>query len=763
KARAKKRMNKAVKTIKQKVPRTVDIVYRQAIDEIKATIDPSLRSKKTLKEREGLQEFLKRNPEKAKDIPIKLIEALGKKPLNSYTIEELEQIAGEIERLKDLGGLRRKLEVKQYEKGKQKDLEAIKAGSVPINDRTMFKTEKIGQKLSLKTRTKNKLSRMLNTAAQKWRSVATPMDVMFDMLDGTKNYLGANYRIFKKALDTRWSNYLDTRDEHSLDVIKLSISLGLKEGNFERIGVHAALQQEGGRQKLIDTGYTEEQIDDVKLNPEEMKLYELMREKLDDLTPEIEDVMHNVYNQPLQTVANYFSFMTDFESMTDYEIRDIYGDKTIEFSSALKKNVGQGFTITRKGGKQKIKINAMEIFLQHTDNASYLIEMGEEIKRLAEIAATEDYRKAVGDVGQEEVRSWLDLMARKGRTQRNKTIPILDIFRKHTGAAVIGFKLSSALVNATPLLDGAGLIGRYAFQGASDIATSRQWRAFLSKNFPEVRDRMGGDIELLDFGSSTLEKTEKMGFWALQKIDGLAASSIAAGSYQKYIDEHGLKLDFENPNPEAINYAQRIMRRSQSSAFFKDLPSAFTRGTLTGNKSLDRLLLQFQSFILNRWSLIEHDMIRSGIKNKNIGQAANMFFWLAMAGFAEMGLRRLSKELIALLTGEELDDWSETFSKEAVVNTLQNVPFISQGVSLYNYGNIPVPTLSLMQDIGEKIVTLRRTKDPDKRLLKSLELIVLSTGVAAGMPGTMQLAEFIRSSGKSKGTKGTRKEPSYIP
>ncbi|MCJ7829101.1 MAG: hypothetical protein MUP81_05100, partial [Dehalococcoidia bacterium] len=47
KARAKKRMNKAVKTIKQKVPRTVDIVYRQAIDEIKATIDPSLRSKKT--------------------------------------------------------------------------------------------------------------------------------------------------------------------------------------------------------------------------------------------------------------------------------------------------------------------------------------------------------------------------------------------------------------------------------------------------------------------------------------------------------------------------------------------------------------------------------------------------------------------------------------------------------------------------------------------------------------------------------------------
>jgi hypothetical protein len=292
------------------------------------------------------------------------------------------------------------------------------------------------------------------------------------------------------------------------------------------------------------------------------------------------------------------------------------------------------------------------------------------------------------------------------------------------------------------------MIGRYAFQGASDIATSSQWREFLLKNFPELRDRIGGDIEFMEFGSSAIERMEKIGFWALQKIDGLAASSVTAGAYQKYLDDNGLKMDFESPNQDAINYAQRVMRRTQSSAFFKDVPSAFTRGTLTGNKSVDRLLLQFQSFMLNRWSLIEHDMIRSGIKNKDISQAMNMFFWLAMAGFAEMGLRRLSKEIIAMITGEELDDWSETFAKETVVNTLQNVPFISQGVSLYNYGNIPVPTLSLAQDMGDKIVELRRTKNPDKKLLKALELLVLTTGTATGTPGTMQVSEVIRSAGK---------------
>ena len=758
KARAKKRMNKAVKAIKRKVPKTVDIVYREAIEAVKATIDPSFRTKKTLKARESLREFIKRNPEQAKGIPAKKLEVLGKKPLNDYTIEELEDIAAEIERLKQLGGLRRRLEVSQEEKSKARDLEKLtaKGASVPVTKRAMLSAEKIGEQLSFTARAKNTLSKMINVAAAKWRSVAVPMDVFFDMLDGVKNYAGVNFKLFKQGLDTRYSKYLDLRDQTQADVVALAAELGLQDGNFERIGVFAALQQEGGREKLLDTGYTEEQIDEVELTPEERQLYDLMREELDALTDDIEGVMHDVYNQPLRRVKNYFSFMTDFDAMSEFELREMYGDNVIELSAALRKNVEKKFTITRRGGKQRIQINAMQVFLQHTDNASYLIEMASEIKRLSEIAATEEYGAAVGEVGQEEVRSWLDLMARKGRAQRGKTIPILDTFRKHSGAAVIGFKLSSALVNATPLLDGAGMIGRYAFTGASDVATSRQWREFITTNFAEIRDRMGGDIEFLEFGSSAIERAEKAGFWALQKIDGIAAASVAAGAYQKYLDDNGLKMNFNKPNQAAIDYAQLIMRRTQSSAFFKDLPSAFTRGTFTGNKSVDRLMFQFQSFILNRWSLIEHDMLRTGITTKNVSQGMNMFFWLAMAGFAEMALRRLSKEIVAMFTGQDLDDWEETFVKENTVNTLQNIPFISQGVSLYNYGSIPVPALSLVQRMGEKITMMKRTKDPDKKLLQTLELLVLMSGTALGVPGTMQASEIIRS---VKSTKEQKRRP----
>ena len=142
-------------------------------------------------------------------------------------------------------------------------------------------------------------------------------------------------------------------------------------------------------------------------------------------------------------------------------------------------------------------------------------------------------------------------------------------------------------------------------------------------------------------------------------------------------------------------------------------------------------------------------MIRQGIKTKDVNQGMNMFFWIAMAGFAEMALRRASKELIALLTGEDLDDWEDTIVKENVINTLQNVPVISQGVSLYNYGTIPVPAFSYMQRMTTKLQTLKRTKDSDKRLMQTLELLILVGGTTAGLPGTEQLAEILRSEKRS--------------
>jgi len=744
---ARRRLASAIKRARQPIPNTVKLEYRQAIHELRKGVDLRRRSQKVLAERRTMRRLVEKYPEVFKGMPTKRMAQLLIRPLNDFTIGELEDLASQIDTLIAMGQVAKEQVVVQEEKMKKRDLGALTAGSTKATARDIIRPDQVGKPLTLEQRTKNTLAKLINTAKVKWRAFTMPMDVLFDLADGgTATYDGPNYRIFKRTLDERYGHYKNRADGLVHDVRELARALGLTNPNFERIGVYAVDQQKGGRQKLLDTGYTETEIKSVELNDGEMQVYAAMREALDELRPDVEAVLRDVYDREMSVVENYFPWLTNFAEMSDSKIQDMFGDTVKEYEGPVKqKKVDLGITLTRTYGTQAVKINAMEVFERHVDNASYLIEMSGDIKRLFEIANTQQYSDAVGESVQMEVLNYLSLMARKGGIERNKSIPILDVYRKHVGAATLGFKLSSALINVTPLLDGAGLIGRYAFTGAYDIATNQELRVFLGKNFPELRDRMGGEIDLRDFGSSTLQRIEKAGFWPLQKIDGLTAMSIVAGAYQKYLDEHGLKLDLTRPNTEGIAEAQRIMRRTQASGFSKDLPSAFTQGTVTGNVSIDRLLLHFQTFIVNRWSFIEHDMLRAGIKTGNTTQMMNIFFWMSMALFAELGLRRMSKELIAMMTGEDLDDWGETFTNEWVANALQTVPGLSQATSAYTYGSMPVPTLAITNDLLVKLQYLKRTKNPNKKLIKAIELGLLSTGTAMGVPGTRQLSDIANS------------------
>ena len=348
-------------------------------------------------------------------------------------------------------------------------------------------------------------------------------------------------------------------------------------------------------------------------------------------------------------------------------------------------------------------------------------------------------------------------MARKG-SSAGQRIKIIDNFRKNVGVATLGLKLSSALIQPTALLDGAAMIGGRAFQGAYDIASSREWRQFLKENFSELRARGADDPSYLEFGGNSFQdKAGRVGFWALRNIDLLTASSVTAGAYRMAVEDKGGKVDFSKPDADAIVEAQRILRRTQGSAFAKDLPSAISQGGLTGNVSLDKLLLQFQSFMLNRWSMIQHDMWAGGIKEGEIGKAMNIFFFLAMANFAEIGIRRFSKELLANMTSEDIDDWDETFKKEIVMNVLGNIPFISQATAAISDGSIPVPAIDMSARIIEKLNAAAKAKKQSTRDRNLMRGLTLGLGVAFRVPGTVQGEQIMRAiTGNDKDRKRTK-------
>ena len=739
------KIKKTLSSVKDSDVIAVDFANR--IQDLVGEIDLTKRKQETIDSLQTTLDYMKNNPsaDMPKDV-LRKLQILNKKSINDISTPELESIASDIDRLVKMGRLKMESIQRKKEREKQAKLVELAKDSTSFEDRDI-EAGSIGEKLGASQRIKNSYIARRNALSRIGKST-NPMDVFFDMLDGGKKYLGANYKIFKETVDKSYSRYLNLKEQTTRDVKNLADKLDLTEQNFDRIGAYAVLAQEGGRQKLLDTGFDAKDIDGLTLSDPEMQMYKLMRERLDGMLPKIQRVMLDVYNKNVQAISDYFPFLTDFEAAKDLEIHDQLGPEAPFI--AQKKNAERGFTVSRTLGKQKIRIDALGVFLNHVDNASYLIEMGKDIRELGDLAGSKEYGAAVGNVGQEMVVDWINLLARKGTVPGR--IAMLDAFRKNVSFAILGYKLSTILVQPTALADGAALVGgSYVANGVRNV-TKREWRQFIWDNMPEVRERVGDDPAYLEFGGrGTFKKVQEGGFWASRQIDSLVASAVAIGAYTKAVEAKGGVVDLSNPDPDAIVEAQRLMRRTQSSAFAKDAPALITQGNLTGNISLDRLLFQFQSFMLNRWSLIKHDMWQNGVRGNDTMQAVNIALWLTIATASEVALRELSKGIIdAVFSGSGDDDKKDekSYGGKMALSALGSVPFVSQVVSAFEYGSVPVPSLSLVVQVAERVEWAGRSKDTSKKMQHYTEALVLVAGVGFGVPGTLQMEQIIRKAMK---------------
>lgn len=629
-------------------------------------------------------------------------------------------------------------------------LEDLAVDTVPLSNVNLT-TAPLGETLSVMDKAKNLYTEGKNRA-QRLDINKNPMDVIFDVMDNFQEYNGANSRIFKKTMDKSYGRYLQLKESITRDIKNLADTSGLKKSNYDRIGAWAALQQENGKAKLLQSGITQAEIDALQLNDKEMEMFLLMREKLDAMRPALQEVMSTVYNKDFSKVKDYFPFMTDFKAMNDFEIQEMFGEDAFQITDTeaefRKKDVKKGFTKERTGvGKQKIRIDALGVFLNHVDNATYLVEMGQNIKELGELASTRDFHDISGDLGQQITLDWIDLMARKGRASGQNDF--IDALRVNTGAAVLGFKLSSALVQPTALADGASFIGpEYMARGIRNVVDG-EWREFMFNNMPEIRERVGDDPNYKDMeGDGFIADTRQAGFWALKSLDMLSASAIASGAYEKSVERRGGKVDLSVVDPIAIEEAQLAVRRTQSSAFFKDAPPIISQGKLTGSVSLDKLILQFQSFMLNRWSLIQHDFWNAGVKKGKTKKALNIATWLVIANIAEVQVRRISKELISLISGKgfELgkDDEDDELFKKSTLQALSNVPFVSSIVSFWDYGSTPVPSVSLIESTGRSLTYANKSKSVEKKIKHYGSATITGVGTVFGFAGALQAKQIFQ-------------------
>jgi len=744
-AKEKTGLNAAIKKLKTTAEKLSDSSavaadYRNKIKDVIGRYELSGHTAGILEELQATQEYLKQSEAAGENIelPRRVLEKLkilSRVPKNELTRSQVEGLQAEIELLGKLGKTKWSSKEALYDAEKADRQKTLLETATPINTKAAG-VAPIGEK------PKAWVERYvaLRNFMQKNSVALTPIDGLADI---------TGMKPMKAALDLGFGNYLTFND------LALSrwqeATAGFKDGSFERLGAKLLEKREGGVQRLANSGITQEALNAVKLTPKEEKAAILFRTLIEEHYADVKKFMLDNYNIALPDIDNYVSFHSDYDALNELEMYDRFGSRPDD-AIYRTKTVEQGFTKAAAAkSKIKLELNANKILQRHLDDVAYMLTLGRDIKQYSEIVNTPEMRAKLGDVGSLAWLQWLDVMARKGGSEGAKRIAALDIVRRNMGSGVLAFRIASALVQPSTFADTIGTIGvKWATRGAYEIATSKAARNFVIDNFPEVKKAVGDDIAFRELGDGYITH---IGMTGLTALDGLMRSTAAIGAYHKAAFEKGVVPDYTKPDAGLLAGATKAMRESQGSSFFKDQPLAMTAGYgLSGNKSLNKTILLFQSFMLHRWDNIERQIWRLGIKEKNYKKAASSFFWIVIVAAAlEEGIRRGVRKGVNTLTGDDREE--DSFATGAALNIVQAVPIAGQVVSSLTYSSNPIPLINTSEDIIKGTAGAFKGQDRNTKV-KGVIRAAGAVGTLSGIPGSSQAAQIL---GKAVSKKKVKK------
>lgn len=728
----KKTFDKAVDSAK------IDVEYKKKIEAVMGQYELVGHRKETLEKLEETKKFIERKQSEGEDIymPRQILERLdilSRIPKEQLTFSQIEGLQSQLDLLIQLGETRERTRQGLYDLKKASYKEKLKKSIITLEARP---TVKLGlpQRMELKDKANETYSKTINFMALT-QLVLRPMD-------GVADVTGMN--MVKDVLDVGFTQYLDKSIPLMPDTGRILDHLitesediihkyKLDDISLEKAGIYALSFRADAIEKLANMDIAMKDIEKLKseLTEGELAYADFARRSFDELFPLAKNLARDLYNQELNKLDDYVSFQTDFDAWDDLEMPERFG-KNID-AAIQKKNVEKGMLEQRKGaGKQRIKLNLHEILMKHIDDLAYMATMAEPIKMFSEIIRDPEIIEKMGSISNFAWREYMDLMARKGGTEGAKTMKWIETLRRNMGIAQFAFKLSTTLVQTTSILDAAGSLGADWVGGAIiDVATSREWRDFVMDNMPEIRKSIGDDIAFREYSEGWFRNATKYGMVPMQKLDQLMRVTTAIAAYKKAAAEMGIAVDLKNPDAALIQLAQKAVRESQGSSFFKDQPLFLTTSVVSNSKTFNKSLGQFQSFMLAKWENIQRQIWRQGIKEKDFNHAFWAFFWIIVASAAmETGIRRTSKAITGGMN-------NNSFTHDMVFQMVSNIPVVGTAMSSWAFGSNPIPLINTIQQTGAGIKTAFTASSGTSRA-KGIVRAASGASMLLGIPGSVQ-------------------------
>ncbi|KKM68066.1 hypothetical protein LCGC14_1464630, partial [marine sediment metagenome] len=720
------RIKKRAKKFKKSKKRDIAVDYQKKIAELLATVD--LKGKptaKTQKNLEGLRDWLKRHEDNLQIPPERIdqLTRLSKKSFADFTLEELTEFEDALKTLTSLGRLKRQLQVKYNKKENAKQIKRL-TDAVNNVDPEKFDPDK-PTKLQI-------FDRGLRTFYMETLHSAR----VTDMMDGYKDFGGANTELIKDFL----------QGETTAKINGEAIVVDTIEKIIKETGI-AELTEEQQLNMMINIRFRERSFDQVKtlmvdndlteipeLSKQEEKFIEIIQSATNQFTDELAATVEEIDNRVFVRLPTYI-LPLKYEKESN-----IAPSETINRTRHRVTSTAQGFKFERvKGVQRKPRKDILAIFDEAIKDQQWYLQMQPRLEHARQLVLTNEYRDAAGDLNSDWWRTELDQIARRGWSATAQSNPVLRTVRLNLTQAILGYKLSSIVMQPFAIFDTmAYSTARWGITTTAEITKlfANVWvnpvfaESIVAKS-PALQTRQAGELaveevmEKIGKGKTLREKYIKGGLKLLQKADLITAAGMREALRNILIKEEGMDATL------AETESDFLMNMVSGSAEVTLRPQILGRGEGA------RTWFTFQSFFLNRWGIIAHDIIVAKLLKGAWKQKYNAALALSIfiaGGITEDEFREF---LFETVTGRELPD--QSIIEQALLFLPSNVPIAGNFLQAAIRGGGALPPAPRVLATGIRGgVALATGKTPETRARGLLKLAEAFIALIMGIPGTAQ-------------------------
>ena len=715
--------------------KSIAVDYQKRLIDILSGYDLKSPTAKTIARLRSFKDYLDANPGFVPEYATKELERLSKKSVGQMTGTDIKTLNDTLAHLMALGNLKQDLRNNYDERIRQASLAKLLVATTSLDPKGDVSDKSYAVRESKK--------KMYINTLHSYR--------VTDMLDGYNDYKGPNTRL-QRGVSHKVNNAELTATATLKDVFDKikAIQNSWSEKEQATMEFHLLIQQ--GAHTQANELATKQGWTEIPKLTENMEIaMDLMRGAFKKTEDYLAAVYEEINNKPFEKVDNYWPLK--YERNKKEIPEPTIGQKVMRSAQTE-----QGFTLKRLPNvKRTPRIDVFAQFEEAIREQQYFMQVQPALLEVRSLVNDEAYKAQAGQLATNWWRDYIDAMSNKGQLSGVRSNAWLRKKRVQLSRAVLGFKLSSIIMQPMAIFDALSYVQmRYGQVAAARLLThfAATWinpmyaRKVLAKSASlQLRQGNAGELSVEEIqgaskGKKVATAINALAMSPLQWADMKTAASVNQAIYKTLIKSGATESD-------ARGEADLIMNIVSGSSEIADRPMVLMSGEGA------RTIFTFQTFMLNRWGLIAHDFIRSGLVHGKLGRKFKALYGLFILGLAGGLEDLLRRKLYEAISGEKVKN-EFNFFKSAFFSIPEAIPVIGQIIQGLNQTgqSFSVP----LARVGEQLVTgfnQIQSKDPSaqrKGWIKIGEAVATYNGV----PGSAQASDFIEAGATGK----PKREPS---